>query len=292
MALDHERIQKSIRKLWKYVKNAPKQPSPGEIHKLRTNARKIEANLKALSLESNKNEQRLLKCVKQLRKRAGKVRDLDVLTGNLATVHADGEAECEVVLLEYLGRKRQKQARKLRSVISNERTGLKKGLRRASARVDKFLKQHEPEPASLAAAHALQLSSQLDSPKRLNRGNLHGFRLKVKELRYVLQMSASDDRQFVDDLGNVKDAIGDWHDWEELITIARDNLDHGDRCRLLPKIKDIAESKYEQALHLAENLRRKYLAAPRGKKSSRTLVLKPAVLDVTGKLSRIKRRAA
>lgn len=288
MAVDQERIQKSIRKLWKYVKNVPKQPSPGEIHKLRTNARKIEANLKALSLESNKSEQRLLKCVKQIRKRAGKVRDLDVLTRNLATVHADGEAECEVMLLEYLGRKRQKQARKLHTVISNERTGLKKRLRRASAHVDKFLKKNEPEPASLAAAHALQLSSQLQSPSRLNRGNLHAYRLKVKELRYVLQLSASADRQFVDDLGNVKDAIGDWHDWEELISIATNKLDHGTACRLLPKIKDITESTYQQALNMAGDFRRKYLDVAKGKRPSRTLELKPAVLDAMGKLSRAR----
>ena len=62
----------------------------------------------------------------------------------------------------------------------------------------------------------------LKRPVRLNRNNLHPYRLKVKELRNVLQLSnRADDIEFVEKLGQVKDAIGDWHDWEELVRIPR-----------------------------------------------------------------------
>ena len=40
--------------------------------------------MQALALDSNANEQRLLRKLAKLRKRAGKVRDLDVLTGYVA----------------------------------------------------------------------------------------------------------------------------------------------------------------------------------------------------------------
>ena len=37
----------------------------------------------------------------------------------------------------------------------------------------------------------------------------------------MLQLAGGATPRFVDDLGKVKDAIGEWHDWEELASIAR-----------------------------------------------------------------------
>jgi len=65
--------------------------------------------------------------------------------------------------------------------------------------------------------------------------------------------------KFVDDLGEVKDAIGEWHDWEELRAIAQKVLDHGSQCRLLAELKRIANQKYQRALRLTESLRKNYL---------------------------------
>jgi len=50
-------------------------------------------------------------------------------------------------------------------------------------------------------------------------------------------------QEFIDTLGAVKDAIGEWHDWEELVTIAAKVLDHGGRCKLMTKLKDISHQK-------------------------------------------------
>lgn len=60
-------------------------------------------------------------------------------------------------------------------------------------------------------------------------------------------------------LGEVKDAIGEWHDWEELIAIATDLLDHGPGSDLLHRLKTISSTKYEHALSLTNELRKTYL---------------------------------
>jgi len=92
--------------------------------------------------------------------------------------------------------------------------------------------------------------------------------LKVKELRYVLQMAENNGQtEFVKDLGEVKDSIGEWHDWEELSAIAADVLDHGSVCRLQQELKRIRDSKYEHALALASKLRKTYLNTSERKKS-------------------------
>ncbi len=270
MPVDVDRIQKSVRKIRKFVKKAPTQPTPEQVHDLRTNTRKLESALHALSLDSNGDEQRLLKSVKRIRRRAGKIRDMDVLTANVCSVKVNSEGDCEVQLLEHLGAQRRKYAKKLHSTVLKESAVLKRTLQREVAELDALMEDSKPEQAAAqAGARALELASQLTDPPRLNRSNLHPYRLKVKELRYVLQMAENNGQaEFVKDLDEVKDSIGEWHDWEELIAIAADVLDHGSGCRLQQELKRISESKYEHALALATKLRKTYLKAEQ--KKSRT----------------------
>jgi hypothetical protein len=113
--------------------------------------------------------------------------------------------------------------------------------------------------APKAAGAAVTLAVDLAVPERLHKGNLHPYRLIVKGLRNVLQMAPSAETQFADDLTKVKDAIGEWHDWEELLSIAQKELDHGSRCGLVAELKKITGQKYDQALALSRSLRRTYL---------------------------------
>lgn len=292
MAIDVGQIHKPIRKLQKFATRLPRNPSPEKIHKLRTNARKLESTFSALSLDSAKNERRLIKEVRKIRKRAGKVRDLDVLTGDLAAIHVDGESECQVELLEQLGGERQKQAAKLRKLVSRARTEMKRRLRKASSTVDKAVKSKEPQPGSLAAAESLRLSSELGTPRRFSKDNLHSYRLKVKQLRYVLELSA-DHPKFADDLGEVKNAIGDWHDWEELVAIAEDLLDHGANCKLTRRLKEIANSRFDHAAQVADKLRHKYIKnAPRNHKKQHGGGLSVAAIAASAALSADAEQAA
>jgi CHAD domain-containing protein len=292
MAIDLERIHKSLRKLRKLTAELPKDPSPEKVHKLRTNARKVEAIFSALSLDSQKNERQLIKRLRRIRKRAGKVRDLDVLTADLATVHVNGETECQVRLLEHLGAERRKQAAKLRDCVRERRARLKTRLRRASANLDEALGDTEFHPESLAAAESLRLSSALEIPKRLNKRNLHAYRLKLKHLRDVLEL-APEHPAIVEDLSEAKDAIGEWHDWKELIAIANEVLDHGSNCKLMRNLKETADSKFAHALRVAENLRRTYLQnSSQSRKRPHRVELRPAAIAARAALSRDIKRAA
>jgi hypothetical protein len=59
------------------------------------------------------------------------------------------------------------------------------------------------------------------------------------------------------------------HDWEELIAIAADALDHGRECRLLPKLRQVSEMKYNQALTATNQMRRSFL-------TSKTSMIQPS----------------
>ena len=99
---------------------------------------------------------------------------------------------------------------------------------------------------------------------RLNNLNIHHFRLKVKELRYVLQLFPGADPGLVDSLAKVKDDIGDWHDWQQLLAIAREVLDARKDKTLLAEID--ASVKAEAGSCVG---RRKHIAAQAPKIRSR-----------------------
>jgi CHAD domain-containing protein len=194
--------------------------------------------VKALGFDGRRNERRLLSRLGTIRKRAGRVRDMDVLTGHTATVAVDGEQDCLLELLEYLGAECYRHARRLRQLMRQDGAALRKRLKRTSKRIDERVpapgahsSDTDPLVAKEAIATALKLSGELATPATLSRRTLHPYRLKVKDLRNVLKMATDADRRgFVTRLGEIKDAIGEWHDWETLIAIARDQLPHGARC--------------------------------------------------------------
>jgi CHAD domain-containing protein len=130
-------------------------------------------------------------------------------------------------------------------------------------------------------ASALALSHDLAAPARLTHGTLHPYRLKVKELRYVLQMSGDADRtELVAQLGEIKDAIGEWHDWETLATIASEQITHGTRCPLLHEIRTTVSREYDRALALTNRMRRTALRVPRRRGPARATARKRPSMPV------------
>ncbi|HEX3822134.1 MAG TPA: CHAD domain-containing protein [Candidatus Sulfotelmatobacter sp.] len=286
MALDAERAVKPVRKIRKLLKKMPAVANVDDIHDFRTSSRRLEATICALSLDSGHNGRRILKQISKLRKRAGKVRDMDVLTDYLSSVPSDKEEkQCSVRLIEYLGAQRLRHAKKFESARQECGSELSKRLKRTSRQIEKVLPSNgkkipdRNEVTAGVTASALTLLTALAKPARLGKMNLHPYRLEVKELRNVLQMAENSDREeFIRQLGEVKDAIGEWHDWEELMAIAKTVLDHGASCGLLNGLRKIADSKYQNAIVLTESMRKNFLRISdrRNKRSPRQLQFRPA----------------
>jgi CHAD domain-containing protein len=276
MPFNLAKIQKSSRQVKKFLRKHPKQPGVNAIHNLRTATRSLETTFTTLGIAANSKVRRLLRELRNVRKRAGKVRDMDVLTSDVLTLNQEGESNCYLRLVEYLGAARTKYAKKLRLAIVAAGPRVPRNLKRSSKRLKKLLQQPEntrpaiSDAVPAAIAKAIQLSSSLTMPTVLNRQTLHPYRLKVKELRNVLQLSEqSGDQEFVDALGAVKDAIGEWHDWETLATIADRVLTHGPSCKLVRQLQVTSDVQYDRALSMTNQFRSKYLKA--GKPGSRRM---------------------
>jgi len=263
MALDINQFEKPIRKLRKILKKMAGNPTPKQVHDLRTNTRRLEALLEAK--EPDQKERKILKQVSQLRKRAGKVRDMDVLTAYACGLtQTGGEAECSVRLLEHLGAVRKKKAKKLSKLSQEYAPELRKRLKRTSVRLRKNVSRSDSdknETSSHITTAALRLLSELQEPATLNQSNLHPYRIKVKDLQNLLRLAKNgSDQEFVESLGEVKDSIGEWHDWVELESIAEALLDHP-QCQLLKELHRKTQERFRHALATTANMRKKYVSA-------------------------------
>jgi CHAD domain-containing protein len=290
MALDQTRLVKPVKKLRKLLNKLKRDSTPKNVHELRTSVRRFEATFRALDLDGAGAPKSLVKDLDVLRKRAGKIRDMDILTEFAASHRLKGEEECHVRLLEHLGSRRQKQARKLHNDLKQHGASLRKQLEQTSSRIIKLLDGKNARAAenatSHAAATAVRLSTQLALPPRLNKTNLHPYRLKVKELRNIVQMAqAPSPHELLKALGEVKDAIGEWHDYAELVKVASKHLTHGSQCALLSDLRRTAERKYAHALSLTRNLRRTYLQRSNRKKSASAGVPRPPVWEAMARLA-------
>lgn len=298
MALDTKTVQKPFRKLGKLLKKLPDPPSPEDVHDIRTHTRRIEAVVGAFKLDKQKSGNKLVKSLKPIRKAAGGVRDMDVLTDFAASLDPKADGDCRLRLMEHLTIRRNKAAAKLlRKVSANEkqaRNGLKQigklaeaGLDAANTRNAKpkdRSKMREKSAESMASS--LEIEQELRDWPKLTEKNIHPFRLKVKELRYVLQLGENSDSKLIDALGEAKEQIGLWHDWNELSGIAAKVLDHGAACPITSEIRSRTKQELEKALQSADALREEYLHQPRGpQKKGAVSEIHPAVIRATSRLA-------
>ena len=273
MPLDSDRLLKPMKKLGKLTRTLRRDAPPETVHELRTTARRIEATVYALHLDEQEPGKALLGDMEVVRKLAGKVRDCDVLIQYTASLHpGEEEQDCLVRLLETLGAERHGHAKQLHRGMRDQGRALRKELKAARKDIAGLLSGDEGNgnAAQTAAATALELAGQLSAPQRLNAATLHPYRLTVKQLQNTLRLAAGASHAgLLEELGQVKDAIGEWHDWEALVTIATEVIEH-DHCQLLTTLQQTEQRKRKQALAAATRLRANTLRKPaRGQRASR-----------------------
>ena len=119
-----------IDRLGRWLRQASKSPEAHEVHRLRTSVRRIEVLLGRRLQQDEKLERQL----RQLRRRAGRVRDLDVQTEQLRQLHLDSD-EGRRALLARMENERKQQVRKLRKRLDYEdRRSMMRRVRAAAKR--------------------------------------------------------------------------------------------------------------------------------------------------------------
>ena len=271
MADELERVRKALRELGKSLRSLNGESAPKDVHKLRTASRRVEAIAGVLEAADGKKSRRLVKSIEPLRKAAGGVRDMDVLLADARKLarYCDGESLNHLVA--HLEAARQQYAGQLQHALHHRRKAVREDLKEYSKFLASLAKHAQSRSRSDAQAgraqeeinsSAMNVLRELGDWKPLDAENLHAFRLKVKQLRYTMQLDAQANSGLTEALGDVQTRVGEWHDWHQLEEIARQVLVLEEDRPLLDRIGETVKRGFDRALASANALRGKYLNMP------------------------------
>src|SRR5262249_26098082 len=148
----------------------------------------------------------------------------DVQLDLLGAIANGSTATDRRMLAEYLQGRREKQAGRLTKDINNVRAS--KFSSHMKSVFQKVAESQQPQRSGEPSARAKQQLSALGieflDPHALKPSALHGLRIKLKKVRYLAELGEESEEQqgFLSALKTVQDALGAWHDWEELANTA------------------------------------------------------------------------
>jgi CHAD domain-containing protein len=245
MPIAAKRCRLVFRKLERDLEKLAAQQSNETVHRFRTSTRRLQTLLEELMPQRTRKEKKLLKILRNVRKQAGKVRDLDVQLAALRSLKIPLEPRRQTRLLEGLLELRARHEKKLRKTLTKETVReIHKQLTRASKEID--LKSSS-DPATAAR----QILSRVATPgKPLTEDALHRCRLLVKRARYAAELApeSAAATQFITQLKRLQDILGNWHDWLTLTNTAAERLGDVNQSPLVAVLHNMASGKFRQAV--------------------------------------------
>jgi CHAD domain-containing protein len=224
------------------VAQAAEDADPGAVHRVRTGSRRLQATLEATLREDGPAADGLerparawLRELKQIRRAAGAVRDLDVQRKLLekwvgkqepaqdaeegspeaSPLPIQAEMKQAEVLDAWLKSERKHLAHGMQKQIRKRQHGLAKGQYEFFNAMTRVPLARAKTPRSADAVALEDFVRASDAMPLLHMDNLHDFRKATKKARYVAEMGAEGQRHsgVARALKRVQDAIGEWHDW-------------------------------------------------------------------------------
>jgi len=224
----------------RYIGRLAKTLAAENVHRFRTNSRRVEAVLAQLAPET-RNKKKLLKSLAKLRKKAGKLRDVDVQIAFLRELKVPDRQNHRAQLLERLTEERMRRSRKLARAFDAETVGeLRKRLRRARAEAP--LDGVDPLRSAFAC-----LPKPGAAP--LSEKTLHACRIAAKQSRYLAELAtnSADAKAFVAELKRAQDAVGEWHDVLKLRERAEQLFGSAHDSALVSVLQNISRARFRRA---------------------------------------------
>jgi CHAD domain-containing protein len=226
----------------RYIGRIAKDLTPENVHHFRTNGRRVEALIDTLAPET-KNKKKALRLLAKLRKRAGKVRDIDVQIGLLKSLKVPDRQSHRARLLELLDEEHRRRTRKLiKAADASTLRELARRLRREQESI-----QFDGINPLLLAMSALPMVDQ----SSLTEENLHSFRIGAKRARYLAELAGENAgaKAFVEELKSAQNAAGDWHDALKLKERAEKHFGSASESALVSMLQNVSRARFRSASH-------------------------------------------
>ena len=259
MSITPKRSGEVFQKLERDVIKLSSKPQAEHVHRFRTGTRRIQILLGELSPQMDRNQKKLLKELGRIRRRAGKVRDLDVQLAALRNLKIPQEPRRKTQLIHHLIELRGEQEKKLRKEVDA------KAVREIRKRLKRARKSFRPEASRDPLAVARAMIDRLDrAGAPLTEAVLHQYRILSKRARYAAEFSdqPAEAAKFIAGLKRIQDAVGDWHDWLTLTQTARKDLGEVRESPLVAELHNVTGAKFRHAVAVLSQTRTKALPAP------------------------------
>ena len=236
-----ERSRGVFQRMSRQISRLLKSTEIENVHKFRTQSRRVEALISELG-PGNGNQKKLLKLLSKLRKKAGKVRDLDVQIAFLKNLRLPDRQNHRSQLLSFLADQQSRRSKKLEKALDSETISeLRKRLRRMNSEMQ------------LAYVDPLKLAyKRLPDPGAgpLNEKMLHACRIEAKRARYLAELAPESDEslRFVEELKRAQDAIGEWHDILKLKEAAEQQFGSVHESALVAALQNISRARFRTAV--------------------------------------------
>lgn len=268
MAFDVKRSRLTFQRLDRVLSKLAKKPAPERVHKFRTNSRRVEALLSEIAPELRSSDKKLLRRLSRLRKKAGRVRDLDVQIAALRGLKFPRANGHKSQLMDALIEERRKRERKLAKAFDRDTTAeIRECLKRAGRDL-KILADADPLALTLGKLRDLARNQAPITEK-----TLHQYRITGKRARYVAELAESDDpkaKHVVEQLKHMQDVIGDWHDWLKLTQKAEELVGGVRDSALVAMLRNITQAKFRQSLDAVAEIRSGFANQTRAASAART----------------------
>jgi CHAD domain-containing protein len=259
MSVSSKRSRAVFQKLEQDLVTLSSKPRAESVHRFRTGTRRLQILLGELSPKLDRNDKKLLKLLGRIRKRAGKVRDLDVQSAALRSLKVPREPRRKTQLVNELIELRGEQEKKLRKTFD------KATVREIRKRLKRAAKHFNPRVGRdpLAVGRAM-LENLHRTGTPLTETVLHQYRILSKRARYAAEFAnpSREAGQFIAETKRIQDALGDWHDWLTLTQTASDHLGELRESTLVAELHNVTGAKFRHAVALLSHLRAKLLAKP------------------------------
>lgn len=245
MSIAPERSQLAFQKMERALLKLSFKRDAESVHGFRTTSRRLQTLLEEIIPERGRNHKKLLKMLDRIRKRAGKVRDIDVQLAALRSLRVPQEPRRKTQLMHGLIELRAKHDNKLRKMLNKQAVrDIQKRLKRGAKRVKSGAGQE-------ALAVARSMMARVVRPAGLiTEDVLHQYRVVVKRARYAAEFApkSANATQFVADVKRLQDALGNWHDWLTLTHTAVKRIGDVNQSSLVAALHHVTAGKFRHAV--------------------------------------------
>lgn len=249
MSIARKHGQFVFQKMGRALTNLSSGQDAESIHSFRTTSRRLQTLLEQIvarrDAKRDRNQKKLLKMLDRIRKRAGKVRDLDVQLAALRSLKVPQEPRRKTQLIQGLIELRAKHEKRLQKTLN------KQTIREIQKRLKRGAKQVRLEAAGDPLSVARTMLAQVVRPAGpVTEDLLHRYRIVVKRARYAAEFAprSAEAVQFMGQLKQLQDALGNWHDWLTLTQTAAKRLGDVNQSSLVAALHNVTGGKFRQAV--------------------------------------------